>query len=107
MRTAPPGLFFSGIFVISPPHQVDMSSQPNSVISRTPESPRTPIAAAAADHLHVPASKFNGGSGGMNADDAGMRRSRMYRTAICTECPYTHASSDYAQKAFCRICVLD
>jgi hypothetical protein len=54
-----------------------MSSQPNSVISRTPESPRTPIAAAvAADHLHVPASKFNGGSGGMNADDAGEEKVR-------------------------------
>ena len=46
-----------------------MSSQPNSVISRTPESPRTPIAA---DHLHVPASKFNGGNGSSNGNgDAG------------------------------------
>jgi hypothetical protein len=55
-----------------------MSSQPNSVISRTPESPRTPIAGAAAtavaDHLHVPVSKFNGGNN--TNGDAGEGRAR-------------------------------
>jgi hypothetical protein len=56
--------------------QVDMSSQPNSVISRTPESPRTPIAAvAAADHLHVPASKYYGGNN--TNGDAGERRYKI------------------------------